>query len=67
MSQTQQITDLFINKIRQDANVLSSISSIVEKMQEEGFTRNWPDVIEMDAATKSRIDAIWPSLGLGGR
>jgi len=24
-------------------------------------------VIEMDAATKARIDAIWPTLGLGGR
>jgi 4-hydroxy-3-polyprenylbenzoate decarboxylase len=34
------------------------------KFPEEGFTRNWPEVIEMDAATKARIDALWPSLGL---
>jgi 4-hydroxy-3-polyprenylbenzoate decarboxylase len=34
------------------------------KWPEEGFTRNWPDVIVMDDATKRRIDAIWPSLGL---
>ena len=38
-----------------------------KKMPEEGFTRNWPDVIEMDAETTARIDALWPTLGLGGR
>ena len=37
------------------------------KFPEEGFTRNWPDVIAMDAETKARIDALWPALGLGGR
>ena len=37
------------------------------KFPEEGFTRNWPEVIEMDAATRARVDALWPSLGLGGR
>ncbi|MFQ5840435.1 MAG: menaquinone biosynthesis decarboxylase [Candidatus Methylomirabilales bacterium] len=31
----------------------------------EGFTRPWPDEIKMDAATKARIDALWPQLGLG--
>jgi 4-hydroxy-3-polyprenylbenzoate decarboxylase len=35
------------------------------KWPEEGFTRNWPTVIEMDAATKQRVDAIWSTLGLG--
>ncbi len=35
------------------------------KWPEEGFTRNWPKVIEMDAATKSDIDQMWPRLGLG--
>ncbi len=35
------------------------------KWPEEGFTRNWPKVIEMDAATKQRIDGIWEKLGLG--
>ena len=39
------------------------------KFPEEGFTREWPGVIEMDEATKQRIDALWPSLGIaaGGR
>lgn len=34
------------------------------KWPEEGFTRDWPTVIEMDAATKARVDAMWPRLGL---
>jgi len=38
-----------------------------KKFPEEGFTRNWPEVIVMDHATKANIDAIWPRLGLGGR
>ena len=37
------------------------------KFPEEGFTRNWPEIIEMDAATKQRVDALWPSLGLDPR
>lgn len=36
------------------------------KWPEEGFTRQWPPLIEMDAATRARVDAIWPSLGLDG-
>ncbi|HUR00673.1 MAG TPA: menaquinone biosynthesis decarboxylase [Gemmatimonadaceae bacterium] len=35
------------------------------KWPEEGFTRNWPKLIEMDEATKSRVDAMWAKLGLG--
>jgi 4-hydroxy-3-polyprenylbenzoate decarboxylase len=38
-----------------------------KKLPEEGFTRNWPPLIEMDAATKSRVDALWPKLGLDRR
>jgi 4-hydroxy-3-polyprenylbenzoate decarboxylase len=34
------------------------------KWPEEGFTRHWPKLIEMDAATKTRVDALWPGLGL---
>ena len=34
------------------------------KWPEEGYTRNWPRVITMDDATKARIDAMWPSLGI---
>ena len=34
------------------------------KWPEEGFTRNWPKVIEMDDATKGRVDAIWSRLGI---
>lgn len=34
------------------------------KWPEEGFTRDWPRRIEMDAATRARVDAIWHELGL---
>jgi 4-hydroxy-3-polyprenylbenzoate decarboxylase len=34
------------------------------KWQAEGFTRPWPALIEMDRATKARIDTLWPTLGL---
>jgi 4-hydroxy-3-polyprenylbenzoate decarboxylase len=30
----------------------------------EGFQRPWPPMIEMDAATKARVDTIWKKLGL---
>lgn len=36
------------------------------KWPEEGFTREWPKKIVMDADTKARIDAIWPTLGIKG-
>ena len=35
------------------------------KWPEEGFTRNWPKVIEMDDATRARVDAMWGKLGIG--
>jgi len=35
------------------------------KWPEEGFTRNWPKVIEMDAATRARVDAVWSELRIG--
>jgi 4-hydroxy-3-polyprenylbenzoate decarboxylase len=34
------------------------------KWAAEGFHRPWPPMIEMDAATKARVDAIWKRLGL---
>lgn len=34
------------------------------KWPEEGFTREWPDRIEMDADTKRRVDQMWGELGL---
>ncbi len=34
------------------------------KWRAEGFTRPWPAMIEMDGATKARVDAIWAKLGL---
>ena len=36
------------------------------KLPEEGFTREWPPLIEMDAETKRQVDAIWAQLGIGG-
>jgi 4-hydroxy-3-polyprenylbenzoate decarboxylase len=38
-----------------------------QKLPEEGFTRDWPKVIAMDAATRQRVDALWPRLGIGAR
>lgn len=37
------------------------------KWPEEGFTRNWPRLIEMDGDTRRRVDAMWSSLGIPGR
>ncbi len=37
------------------------------KWPEEGFTRNWPEVITMDDATKKKVDRMWDSLGIGGK
>jgi 4-hydroxy-3-polyprenylbenzoate decarboxylase len=36
------------------------------KWPEEGFSRPWPEVIEMDAAVKERVTAVWSRLGLDG-
>ncbi len=36
------------------------------KWPSEGFTRPWPDEIRMDEATRARVNALWPSLGLKG-
>ena len=34
------------------------------KWKAEGFDREWPAMIEMNAATKARVDAIWTKLGI---
>jgi 4-hydroxy-3-polyprenylbenzoate decarboxylase len=34
------------------------------KWPEEGFTREWPERIEMDAETKQRVDEMWGRLGI---
>ena len=34
------------------------------KWPEEGFTREWPEVLVMDEAVKRRVDEIWPKLGI---
>ncbi len=34
------------------------------KWKAEGFARQWPAMIEMDGATRTRVDAIWSKLGL---
>jgi 4-hydroxy-3-polyprenylbenzoate decarboxylase len=35
------------------------------KWPEEGHTREWPADVEMSPEVKARVDALWPSLGLG--
>jgi len=34
------------------------------KFPEEGFTRQWPDVIVMDDETKRKVDSMWDRLGI---
>jgi 4-hydroxy-3-polyprenylbenzoate decarboxylase len=34
------------------------------KWAEEGFTREWPPVIDMDPEVKRKVDELWPKLGL---
>ncbi len=34
------------------------------KWKAEGFDRPWPPMIEMDAATRARVDSIWKKLGI---
>jgi 4-hydroxy-3-polyprenylbenzoate decarboxylase len=34
------------------------------KWKEEGFTREWPNRIVMDDATKAKVDAMWRDLGI---
>lgn len=34
------------------------------KWKDEGFTREWPELITMDPATKQRVDELWPRLGI---
>ena len=34
------------------------------KWAAEGFTRPWPQMIEMDGGTRARVDAIWKKLGI---
>ncbi len=36
------------------------------KWPEEGFTRPWPGLIEMDEEVKKRVDGIWRGLGIDG-
>jgi len=34
------------------------------KLPEEGFTRQWPNVIVMDDETKRKVDSMWDRLGI---
>jgi 4-hydroxy-3-polyprenylbenzoate decarboxylase len=34
------------------------------KWKEEGFNREWPELITMDAETKRRVDEMWDKLGI---
>ena len=35
------------------------------KWPEEGFTREWPDVLRMDKSVRQKVDAYWRDLGIG--
>jgi 4-hydroxy-3-polyprenylbenzoate decarboxylase len=34
------------------------------KWKEEGFEREWPELITMDVETRRRVDEIWDRLGI---
>jgi 4-hydroxy-3-polyprenylbenzoate decarboxylase len=34
------------------------------KWPDEGFTREWPDVLTMPADIKAKVDKIWKGLGI---
>jgi 4-hydroxy-3-polyprenylbenzoate decarboxylase len=34
------------------------------KWKEEGFDREWPELMVMDAETKRRVDEMWERLGI---
>ena len=36
-----------------------------KKWPSEGHTREWPDVVKMDARTVAKVDEMWANLGLG--
>ncbi len=38
-----------------------------QKWPEEGFAREWPEVMEMDDTTKRRVDSVWAQMGIGAR
>jgi 4-hydroxy-3-polyprenylbenzoate decarboxylase len=35
------------------------------KWAAEGFTRQWPPMLQMDAKVKAKVDAMWGKLGIG--
>ena len=37
------------------------------KLKEEGYTRQWPEEIVMDEATKTKVDECWKEYGIGSR
>ncbi|HEU4558132.1 MAG TPA: hypothetical protein VFS20_09790, partial [Longimicrobium sp.] len=39
-------------------------STSARKWPEEGFTRPWPDMIEMTPAVKEKVDRMWARLGI---
>jgi 4-hydroxy-3-polyprenylbenzoate decarboxylase len=36
-----------------------------KKWPEEGFDREWPELIEMDPAVRQKVDELWDRLGIG--
>ncbi len=37
-----------------------------QKWPEEGFVREWPELMTMDDETKKRVDSVWAQLGIAG-
>lgn len=48
-------TPLFGGKIGIDATA---------KLSQEGYTRSWPDAVQMDGQVRQKIDEIWGALGI---
>jgi len=42
-----------------------AIDGTAKSLESDGFKRQWPNVLAMDDATISQVDALWDQLGLG--
>ena len=58
------IERLFLPLIRLQLPEVRDIEFVMGPGPEEGFTRPWPDVIEMSPEIKRRVDELWTRAGL---